>query len=59
MVMVYHFKGWSQTEGDNLIPPRKATEEFMKAHKVTKIEGTGEDVPAERVDGNGLYDSNA
>lgn len=59
MVMVYHFKGWSQTQGDNLIPPRKATKEFIEAQKVTIIEGTGEDVPADAIDGNGLYNPHA
>jgi hypothetical protein len=33
MVMVYHFAGWSHTEGDRFIPPRKATSKFIKAHK--------------------------
>lgn len=59
MVMVYHFRGWSQAEGDNLVPARKATAEFITANKLTIIEGTGEEVPDEAVDGNGLYQPNA
>ena len=57
MVMVYHFKGWSQQEGDCLVPARKATAEFINANKLTLIDGTGEDVPESAVDRNGRYDS--
>lgn len=59
MVMVYHFSGWSYTEGDKPIPPRKVTMEFVKANKVTIIEGTGEDVPAETIDANGVHNPDA
>jgi hypothetical protein len=59
MVMVYHFAGWSHTDADKLIPPRKATLKFVKAHKVTIIEGTGEDVPAETIDADGLHNPGA
>lgn len=59
MVMVYQFEGWSQSQGDMIAPAKKATAEFITANNLTLIEGTGEEVPDNAVDGNGRYHPDA
>lgn len=56
LVSVYNFSHWSEEEQDNLISRYKATEETIAARGAELIPDSGEDVPEEALDEDGLYD---
>jgi len=55
MVKVYSFMGWNEAAGEMQRGLCKMTREAIKRQNFDLIEGTGEDVPARKVDADGRY----
>lgn len=59
MPMVYAFKQFDIISGDEKVAARKATREAIKHEEFTLIEGTGEEVSPDDIDGDGFYPAKA
>jgi hypothetical protein len=56
MVTVHHFRVWSITHGEYVVPAMKAPAEFIRMARGEIIDGTAEDVHPSALDSQGRYD---
>ena len=56
MITVHHFRVWSITHGEYVVPPMKAPAEFIRMARGEIVPETAEDVDPSALDSQGRYD---